>query len=1121
MLRKLQLIVLLMAMSMVTFAQVSDDFEGYNAGEQLVSQAVAQGLEYWTTWSETPGSAEDPMISSDFGSNSVVIAGTNDAVLLLGDKTVGVHDLEFDVYVPTGFFGYFNVLQAFAGANSEWGMQAFLDADGNATVDAGGEGAGAFTYSYDTWFTVKMNIDLDSDFAEMWVDGTSIITWVWSGGSFGTGTLNQIGAVNLYAWADNGTPGAHFDNISFEPVTSVDLLEDFESYTAGDKLVEQALAQGLDYWTCWSGDGGAGGAEDGTISTEQTFTGDNSVMCDGTNDFVMLFGDKTAGKYSVDFYMYIPSGFVGYYNILQAWGPGGTGATWGLEIYFDPGGIANVTAENQTPFTTFNYPYDTWFHMENIINLNMDEAMLMIDGTEVATWEWSVGASGGGINQLAAMDIYAATTNGTPKFYVDDIQLIELEPPVGPPAITVTPQSFNVSLDAGASTTETLTIGNSGIATLDWNVFPEFTWTTATDVGTYNTVIDYTTVQIPEVQMTKGLGDTHPGNTDDVVTLNYDGENANGVGLTNGGTFEYGAKFPTTMTNPYIMMEINEIQVFINDIVTASTLYIYGHGSEGAPGEVLLEQDFTSIIGWNNVTLSSPVMITGGDYWVTCKVTHDAGAFPAGNDAGLHVENGDWFKSGVAWVPMHIANPTLDANWNIRAIAEGTPIDAWMMLNPNSGETASGDTDDVTVTFDASELTSGTYTANIVVNSNDPNMPMTLVPVTLQITGGPALDPPTNLVAELIGTNDVELTWTSPGPAPAFFEGFESTFPPSGWAKISPDGGTGWEQLAVGTTPLPGWTGSGIATAPPDGGDYQAYCTWSTGGATSNDQWIVTPQLTVGAGSMLEFYMIYYIDSYIDHVEVLISTTSQTEPSAFDIVVDEFDFSTGSSTDWEMYSYDLTDFVSAGTNVYIAFRETVADNFNDGSAISIDNVYVGEGTFLAEVEPSINPNSSVSFERDLNTVHVPTNYGVRGVDELLGFNVYRNTVKINTSIVTEPMYMDNDLPVGTYTYYVTAVYDEGESGASNEQVIDVIVSVNELNASTFSIYPNPANGMVNIKSDVTMKSVKIMNYAGQVVYNRIASGNDLQINTSEIAAGVYVLQIETEEGTSTQKLIIE
>lgn len=157
MLKKLQMIVVLIAISVVSFAQVNEDFESYNAGEKLVSQAIAQGLDYWTTWSGTPGSAEDPMVSNAYGTKSVVIEGTNDAVLLLGDKTAGVFNLEFDFYVPTGKFGYFNVLQVFNGANSEWGMQAFLDENGVGSVDAGGEGAGSFTYSYDTWTPGKIS----------------------------------------------------------------------------------------------------------------------------------------------------------------------------------------------------------------------------------------------------------------------------------------------------------------------------------------------------------------------------------------------------------------------------------------------------------------------------------------------------------------------------------------------------------------------------------------------------------------------------------------------------------------------------------------------------------------------------------------------------------------------------------------------------------------------------------------------------------------------------------------------------------------------------------------------------------------------------------------------------
>jgi photosystem II stability/assembly factor-like uncharacterized protein len=454
---------------------------------------------------------------------------------------------------------------------------------------------------------------------------------------------NQTGLAGT--WSDGSSTGILIYNGAPIGGADVEITDDFEAYNANEKLVEQALAAGLDYWTCWSGDGAAGGAEDGTVTSEQAFSGNNSVVCEGLNDFVMLFGDKTGGKYSVEFYMYVPTGFVGYYNILQAWVPGGSGAIWGLEVYYNPGGVAALTAENTNPLTTFNYPYDTWFKMENIIDLNNDEAMLMIDGVEIATWEWSVGASGGGLNQLAAMDIYAATTDGTPKFFMDDIQVIQLEPAVGPAEITVDPEAINVSLESGQSTTQTLDITNSGIAKLIWNAYPDFGMSeTEAVVFEQNENVDYKSL-VEETSMIITKGEAHPG-TDATHVFNYDGENFSAVGLTAGGTFRFGAKFPTELTNPYIGMEINQVEVFLNTIVSSSTIRIYGHGADNAPGVLLSEQTFSALVGWNTVTLNTPAAVNGGDIWITCEVTHLEGDFPAGNDEGPHTPNGDWFSTG-------------------------------------------------------------------------------------------------------------------------------------------------------------------------------------------------------------------------------------------------------------------------------------------------------------------------------------------------------------------------------------------------------------------------------------------------------------------------------------------
>ncbi|MEJ2595983.1 MAG: DUF1573 domain-containing protein [bacterium] len=52
---------------------------------------------------------------------------------------------------------------------------------------------------------------------------------------------------------------------------------------------------------------------------------------------------------------------------------------------------------------------------------------------------------------------------------------------------------------------------------------------------------------------------------------------------------------------------------------------------------------------------------------------------------------------------------------------------------------------------------------------------------------------------------------------------------------------------------------------------------------------------------------------------------------------------------------------------------------------------------------------------------------LRSLQDLLGFNVYRNENKLNDTLVTEYAYQDTLTDAGEYNYTVTAVYDEGES----------------------------------------------------------------------------------------------
>jgi len=75
------------------------------------------------------------------------------------------------------------------------------------------------------------------------------------------------------------------------------------------------------------------------------------------------------------------------------------------------------------------------------------------------------------------------------------------------------------------------------------------------------------------------------------------------------------------------------------------------------------------------------------------------------------------------------------------------------------------------------------------------------------------------------------------------------------------------------------------------------------------------------------------------------------------------------------------------------------------------------------------------------------------------------------------------------------------------------------NANIICIFPNPVNNYMNITSSENMVAVKIFNTVGQIVYNSVAYGNSFQVNTQGYESGLYIVQIQTENGFETKKFM--
>ncbi len=145
--------------------------------------------------------------------------------------------------------------------------------------------------------------------------------------------------------------------------------------------------------------------------------------------------------------------------------------------------------------------------------------------------------------------------------------------------------------------------------------------------------------------------------------------------------------------------------------------------------------------------------------------------------------------------------------------------------------------------------------------------------------------------------------------------------------------------------------------------------------------------------------------------------------------------------------------------------------------------------------------------------------------ELIGYNVYYGFNSATPAMIeeewTETTYTHVDAAViGLHTYYVTAVYDEGESVPSNEAEL-LITSVEDQLVNSTVVYPNPASNAVNIKSDFEIESIIIYNHSGQVISNEQVQTKMYQINTSQYTPGLYFFQVETTEGTISKRIIIQ
>lgn len=293
------------------------------------------------------------------------------------------------------------------------------------------------------------------------------------------------------------------------------------------------------------------------------------------------------------------------------------------------------------------------------------------------------------------------------------------------------------------------------------------------------------------------------------------------------------------------------------------------------------------------------------------------------------------------------------------------------------------------------------------------------------------------------GRDDVSLGWNVE--EPAFFDDFESYEPFSitfgDWTGIDGDleaaaplvgsypnrGVMQYAQIINPLTVVPTWWYDYAVLRPYSGQQYVGFT--RTGSGMANDDWLISPTVTVGVDNILSF-MAKAADVYNERFMVYV-TDRIDNPQKEDFTrLDEGNFETVDYRGWRKFSYDLSEF--AGKKIRFAIRYISDTNRYGAFMLMVDDVYVGQKTEEAAVKARRAAMKS------------PANPYEK-------FNIYLDGVLSGTT--DGYSWLAENVAPGKHTFGIEAVY---RAGKSEIKTLDVEIPAGPYAKVDFELTANSA-----------------------------------------------------------------
>ncbi len=124
-----------------------------------------------------------------------------------------------------------------------------------------------------------------------------------------------------------------------------------------------------------------------------------------------------------------------------------------------------------------------------------------------------------------------------------------------------------------------------------------------------------------------------------------------------------------------------------------------------------------------------------------------------------------------------------------------------------------------------------------------------------------------------------------------------------------------------------------------------------------------------------------------------------------------------------------------------------------------------------------------------------------------------------------------DTPLSTLTRCGSTVANNGCARAfaspTNNNVgmkitASPVLKTNEFSSNSFSIFPNPASNLITVssKENIVINSISMTDINGRIVKNNsFENGANVEVNIADLASGMYLMEISSNEGKTIEKII--